>query len=308
MGNNVEISVVMAAYNAGTALLATLDSILSQGDVALEFIIVDDGSTDGTSQLLEEYAAADRRIKIIHQENRGLTLALINGCSSARGAYIARQDAGDISHPYRLAKQLSCMNKYHAALVSCGTRYVGPNGEYLYDVVPSSQEATASLRTFDIKEVRGPSHHGSTLFPRKLYEKVGGYRPEFYFGQDLDLWLRLAEHGKHYVVPQVLYHASLKPESISGLYRKEQVKLTRIMLEATSLRQRNLSEYPALTEAMAIRPKERHAGSRPDLAQALYFIGACLRKQGDGRARDYFRKSLRTYPLHLRSWYRFLLG
>lgn len=299
----------MSVYNSETTLQKTLDSILSQKGVAFEFVIVNDGSTDESGRILEKYAGRDSRIKTIHQENRGLTRALIEGCAAARGEYISRQDAGDLSCSDRLLKQLSCMNENHnAALVSCGTRFIGPEGEHLYDALPDPLEATASLRTLDIKKVRGPSHHGSTIFSRRLYERVGGYRSEFFFGQDLDLWLRLAEYGEHIVVPEVLYLASIRPESISGLYRKEQVRLTKIMLEAASLRQRNLSEFTALKKAKNISPPGRRVASRLALAQAFYFIGACLRRKGDARAKGYFEKALRAYPLHLRSWYRIFLG
>jgi hypothetical protein len=174
--------------------------------------------------------------------------------------------------------------------------------------VQDSLEATLALRTSDLRKIKGPSHHGCAFFPRKLYEKVGGYRPEFYFGQDLDLWIRLVEYGEHLVVPEVLYQASITPESISGIYRKEQVKLTKIMLEAANLRRKNLSESQALEKARHITLPGRRATSRLALARALYFVGSCLRRNGDKRARGYFEKALRAWPFHLRSLYRLLLG
>lgn len=309
MQRSVDVSVVMGVCNAGNMLAETMESILSQNGAEFEFIIVNDGSIDETGKIIQEYAERDNRIRIIEQKNAGLTAALIRGCSVAKGEYIARQDAGDLSYPDRLAKQLSCIKMNHnTAIVSCGTRFVGPEGEHLYDALPDSLEATASLRTLDIKKVRGPTHHGSTFFPLRLYKRVGGYRSEFFFGQDLDLWLRLAEQGEHLVVPELLYQASIKPESISGLYRKEQVQLTKIMLEAASLRQRNLGECKALEKAKNISLPKRRAASRLALARAFYFIGACLRRNGDARAKGYFEKALRAYPLHLRSWYRLFLG
>jgi len=85
----------MSVYNGGTALAATLDSVLAQEGVAFEFIVVDDGSTDGSGALLDDHAQRDERLRVIHQDNRGLTRALIRGCAAARGPFIARQDAGD---------------------------------------------------------------------------------------------------------------------------------------------------------------------------------------------------------------------
>src|SRR5215472_5045758 len=102
MNGNPEVSVVMSVYNNAPDLARTLDSILSQEGVDFEFIVVNDGSSDQSGQILNKYAQRDSRLRIIHQENAGLTRALIRGCDVARGEYIARQDAGDFSLPDRL--------------------------------------------------------------------------------------------------------------------------------------------------------------------------------------------------------------
>src|SRR5262245_6785124 len=102
MTANCEVSVVMSVYNGASNLPATINSILSQEGVALEFIVVNDGSTDKTGEILDDYARRDNRVRVIHQKNTGLTRGLIRGCDAARGEFIARQDAGDISLPERL--------------------------------------------------------------------------------------------------------------------------------------------------------------------------------------------------------------
>src|SRR5919197_1200716 len=106
MSDSPEVSVVMSVYNGAANLRETIDSILNQEGVSLEFIIVNDGSTDESPRILAEYAERDLRINIIRQENQGLTRALIRGCAAAQGTYIARQDTGDISLPGRLIQQL----------------------------------------------------------------------------------------------------------------------------------------------------------------------------------------------------------
>ena len=102
MSEKVVVSVVMSVYNGAKYLRESVESVLSQEGVAFEFIIVNDGSTDDSGIILAEYAARDDRIRIIEQENTGLTRALIRGCDEAQGKYIARQDADDISMPNRL--------------------------------------------------------------------------------------------------------------------------------------------------------------------------------------------------------------
>src|SRR5436309_3301433 len=181
MTDTPDISVVMSVYNGAAHLRKTVDSILSQEAVELELIVVNDGSVDETGKILDEYSNHDCRVRVIHQENRGLTRALIAGCASAKGKYIARQDLGDISVPGRLLKQLNCIeHNIDCAFVSCGTRFIGPEGEHLYDVKDEAPGEMASLLTLDLRYIRGPSHHGSTFFSRDRYERVGGYRPEFY--------------------------------------------------------------------------------------------------------------------------------
>jgi len=299
----------MSVYNGALSLPATIDSVLAQEDVSLEFIIVDDGSTDGTSQILFEYARHDPRVKVFRQENQGLTKALIKGCAAAEGKYIARQDAGDISLPTRFAKQFAFIERYpDAAFVSCGTRFVGPLGEYLYDVQRESDNAGESVRDFGRNTDCGPSSHPSTMFGRVLYERVGGYRAEFYLSQDIDLWLRLAAHGKHRIMPEVLYQAAVSVSSLSGSFRTEQIKTVSLIIESARRRQEGLSDADVLAKALKIKLNPNKPASRFRRARALYFIGACLRRTQSPSASYYFRHALRTYPLHLRSAVRLLFG
>jgi len=93
------VSVVMGVYNGEALLPETIDSVLAQDMRDFEFIIVDDGSTDGSAAVLQHYATADSRIRVFHKSNAGLTLALIDGCNAARGEFIARIDVGDTMTP-----------------------------------------------------------------------------------------------------------------------------------------------------------------------------------------------------------------
>ena len=309
MNDSPDVSVVMSVYNGADHLRETLDSILAQEGVEFELVVVNDGSTDQSANILEEYSSRDKRVRVFQQENQGLTKSLIRGCSEARGKYIARQDAGDLSLPDRLVKQLNCFEaNVDAALVSCGTRFVGPNREHLYDVSPEPAAAMTRLLSLDLNEIRGPSHHGGTLFSKELYDRVGGYRSSFYFAQDLDLWIRLAESGTHVIVPEILYQSTVDVVSISGLYRKEQIQTAKAILDCARRRRNGLSEAPALGRAGGIRPPAKRYNNRLSRARALYFIGVCLKERKNPMAPDYFKRALRAYPLHLKSAARLLLG
>jgi len=303
-----EVSVVMSVYNAVDSLRHTIDSILGQQDMDLQFIIVNDGSTDRSEDILSRYADQDRRVQIVSQENQGLTRALIRGCALARGKYIARQDAGDVSLPGRLRNQLDRFNKDpNATLVSCGTRFIGPEREFLYEIIQTDIEAEVSLTSRDSKSIRCPPSQASVMFPRAAYESVGGYRAEFCVAQDLDLWLRLNEIGHHVSVPKVFYEAIVKPLDLSRCYRKEQVRLTKLILESGRLRREGQDEGPVLKRASQIALRRNSSIKRLKYARGCYFIGACLKSNHDPSAQKYFWRAIQAYPLHLRSWVRLLV-
>ena len=256
MREKVDVSVVMSVYNGAEYLRQSVESILSQEGVRFEFIIVNDGSTDESPAILEEYAKKDGRITVIHQENQGLTKALIRGCAEAKGEFICRQDCGDISKPGRLAKQLEHIRSgKDRVLVSCATNVVGPKQEFLYNTFGDVDDEAVrnSLLSGSLRTIRGLSHHGSAFFPNELYKKVGGYRSEFYFAQDLDLWVRLARYGKVSFCPEVLYEAQFTEHSISGLYRKEQIALTKIILDLRNLEPTDPKSAQLLRQASLIR-------------------------------------------------------
>lgn len=305
-----EVSVVMSVYNSSTTLAHTLDSVLCQEGVDLEFIVIDDGSTDATQEILDELSARDARLRVFHQENVGLTRSLIRGCEAARGEFIARQDAGgDLSLDGRLRAQVEGLRlNPNVALVSSGARFVGPKNEFLYEVAPVESDLTEGLQVIDPKAVRGPAHHGSTMFRRADYLTVGGYRPQFAVAQDLDLWLRLAEIGTHLPIHRTAYQAKVTPGSISQSKRSQQVKITRIIVECARRRREGGSEEPLLRKAAHFKIDSTGRVGRLARSSALYFIGSCLEAQTHRAGRDYFLASLQQFPLHLKSWWRLLFG
>jgi glycosyltransferase involved in cell wall biosynthesis len=294
------VSVVMGVYNGADGLDATLASVLAQRDVALELIVVDDGSTDATGAILAALAMQDPRVRVLHQANSGLTSALIAGCRLARGAFIARQDAGDVSTPDRLRKQLTRMAASGGAVMCSGfVEFVGPNEEALFSSAVDEADAIGAGG----RERRGPSHHGVVLMRRDAYEAVGGYREAFYFAQDRDLWSRLVEAGRHVVVPEVLYRARLEPGSLSGRYAREQRQLGKLIRQAAAARRAGRDEAQFLRAAARVKPWRR-GDTRRGYAKGAYFIGSCLQGRDPAAARQYFREAVASDPLHLRAWLR----
>jgi glycosyltransferase involved in cell wall biosynthesis len=294
-----EISVVMGVYNGAAHLRETMDSVLSQTGVTLEFVVVDDGSSDATPAILESYASRDPRVRLRRQGRLGLTCALIAGCSAARASVIARQDCGDVSLPDRFVRQLDRLRSAPgASLVSAGSEFLGPRDEWLYAVQDSDATLEAGLARASLASTRGPSHHGATMFSRAAYDAAGGYRAAFAVAQDLDLWMRLWEQGRVLAVPEVLYRARLLPRSLSATRRAEQVAYTRVIVEGAKARRNGRQDQS--NEAA------RHIGvastSQSAAGQFSYFLGRVLEASAPEAAQFYLRQALREDPLFARAW------
>lgn len=294
------LSVVLSVYNGAAELPATLDSILGQTERGFECIVIDDGSTDETPSILAGYAARDARLRVLTQPNLGLTRSLARGCAAARGTFIARHDNGDRSHPDRFARQLARIEEGHV-LVSCATRVVDPGGDTMYVSRADGDEVRRSLMLDDARHVHGIPSHGSAMFRRDAYDRAGGYRAQFRFAQDLDLWIRMAPLGTIAVLDDVLYDLTFTPSSISASNRAAQVRLTEL---AVALRDGGdkdvlLARAAEITAARTDRHGE---------AAALYFIGKCLLRQRNPRGRGYLRRAIAADPLHWRAWLSLIAG
>lgn len=289
------VSVVMGVRNGATSLAATLDSLTGQEGVNLEIVVINDGSSDDTGALLAARAAAEPRLRVLERPGRGLTRSLIEGCQAARGSFIARQDAGDLSLPGRLLRQLRCLKQHpEASLCSTHVRLVVPEGATVRVNAPEPAELADGLT--------GPAIHGSVMMRRSAYARAGGYRPMFYFAQDIDLWSRMVELGTHLVVPEVLYEATLSPGSISGSRRREQEAFHALIVAATEARRGGQPEAPVLKEAEALSERCRGLRAQPRRqADGAYFIGACLSREHPDLARRYLRQALALNPWHLKA-------
>jgi GT2 family glycosyltransferase len=273
------ISVVTSTYNGASYLEKSLQSVLDQQGVEIELIVVDDGSTDDSSEIIGRLARKDNRVRLFSQENQGLTRALIRGCAEVRGAYIARHDSDDVSLPGRLETQVTALSNNTAlTLVSCYSQATGPRDEPLYvsGGAANPDEAMRHLRAGK----QGPAGHGSTMFRAETYRSVGGYRPEFRYSQDWDLWLRLTEKGEFAFVPEIFYCYRIGEASISANRRTQQSRLGHIAMQCAQARLAGASESSYLEEATRISAEI--APMRRDQSNS-YFIASCLLKKGDLR-------------------------
>ena len=205
------ISVLMSVYNSEEHLEDAITSILNQTYTDFEFIIIDDGSSDNSIDIIQRWAARDKRIIFISNgSNLGLAVSLNKGISIARGKYIARQDADDLSAATRLQKQITfALDNDKVDLIGTDTFVIDMYGQTAYK---RFYENKAS----DFKEMilnrKGIIAHGSAFIKKSKLLELDCYDPRFYYLQDGELWLRFLASGSHiHIVNQPLYYFRLSP-------------------------------------------------------------------------------------------------
>lgn len=197
------ITVLMSVFNGEAYLDAAIGSILGQSYRDFDFLIVDDGSTDGSAAILARQAAADPRITVIRKENAGLAAALNAGLAAIDSEYVARMDADDVSLPTRLAQQLAFLDS-HPEIAVVGSRVAAiEDGGGIRRVREVASEPEAVARALPL---RNAIVHPSTMMRTAVLRAAGGYREEFRYSQDYDLWLRLVATEQLANMPDVLLH------------------------------------------------------------------------------------------------------
>jgi tetratricopeptide (TPR) repeat protein len=180
----------MPVHNEASHLAEALDSLLTQTYRDLEIVCIDDGSTDGSPEILAAYRRRDRRLVVRRQTRSGIVDALNHGCRLARGRYLARMDADDVALPDRLERQVAFLDRHpEVAVVGGAVILISADG---------TPFATARCPVSD-PEIRAalirsnPLTHSAVMMRKAAFHAVGGYRPVAAHAEDYDLWLRMAE-------------------------------------------------------------------------------------------------------------------
>jgi glycosyltransferase involved in cell wall biosynthesis len=209
MQNDPMITVLMPAYNAECYIAEAIDSVLRQTYVDFEFIIVNDGSTDNTLNIINRFN--DPRIRIINQDNQGVAAALNNGLKHARARYIARFDADDICYPERLKKQLSFLEKNpEYILAGSDVEYISAGGDHLFnfECIAHTHEEIIQKMYFYC-----PFVHPAVMYKKDTIISLGGYPENAHNFEDYLLWTGIAKAGKLYNIPEPLIKYRLNPTS-----------------------------------------------------------------------------------------------
>lgn len=198
-----KVTVLMPVHNGGTYLSAAIDSILGQTFTEMEFLIVDDGSTDKTPDILTAYAGRDERIRILRNEaNLGIVASLNRGLVEARAPLLARMDADDLSLPERLEEQYRFLED-HPSKGLVGT----------WAEIWEEEHRTGRVHRHPVDETLirfellfgNPFVHSSVMMRRAVAREVGGYlAPRSPYPEDYDLWSRISEKTGVANIPQTL--------------------------------------------------------------------------------------------------------
>lgn len=217
------VSVLMAVYNGQSHVRQAVDGILAQTFQDFEFLIVDDGSTDETSRLLDEYAAP-QIVRLRHEKNRGLIAALNTGLAAARGEFVARQDADDFSYPDRLRIQVDFLrSRPEVALVGSDSVFEpAAGGARTTRVVERDPLRLAWILLFHC-----PLTHSSILFRRDAIRNLGGYGEDDLFVEDFALWARVTRSSRVASVGCPLVIRRRPPESITERHGSEMGRAAR---------------------------------------------------------------------------------
>lgn len=289
-----QISVVMAVYNGGEYLKLAIESILEQSFTDFEFIIINDGSTDSTPNVLTEYAHRDRRIRIISRENKGLVASLNEGISEARAPLIARMDADDIAYPTRFEKQFDYMQQ-NTEVVCVGSYYEVIDEEGLELTIAKAPTSDGQIQN---ALMRGHTVicHPTAMYRTDAVRSIGGYDEKFFLVEDIDLWIRLGEKGELANIPEPLLSYRTNSDSVSTQNGKVQLAKVGTVIEEASKR-RGVKNTFELDKHW--RPDETIASQ---LEFALKYGWWAFNYNNKKAAIKYAKRSIRLKPFAFEGW------
>jgi glycosyltransferase involved in cell wall biosynthesis len=214
MNGDPKISVVMPVYNGEAYLQEAIDSVLQQTFREFEFIIINDGSTDGTAAILARYEKIDHRITVLQQENRGLISALNRGCRLASAKYIARMDADDVCLPERFARQWKYIEGHpQIGIVGTWIRNI-KNGVVATDWCPPTNSKLLKWTHFFGVCVS----HPTVLMRTEVIKRLDFYRHGTVHVEDVDLWLRASYVTEFGNIPEVLLKYRESSGSVTNVH------------------------------------------------------------------------------------------
>lgn len=227
------LSVLIGCLNNAETLEQAIRSILSQSVSTLELIVVDDGSTDHTGDLVRAIQGTDTRVRYLRLPHRGISSSLNAGLQAARGDLVAFQDADDWSLPTRLEREMELLRaRPQVAVVGCRMREVAVDGT---ELVPRTAFAAGDVN--DVLLRFNPIPNSCAMVRRASALAVGGFDERFRYAMDYDLWLRLGERHVINTIDETL--AVRRMTGVNVAARKERAQTAEaIRIRVEALRRR----------------------------------------------------------------------
>ncbi len=251
--NNPKVTVLMPAYNAGKYIREAISSVLGQSFTDFELLIVNDGSTDDTVNIIHSFG--DARIVLINQDNRGVARALNLGLSYARAPYVARFDADDVCYPNRLKIQYEFITAYpEYSIIGSAVDYADADGHHIFTHHP---EGHLNEEIQQLKYNICPFIHSSVLYKKEVIINNGGYNEHAYTYEDHFLWVNILNNQKACNLSQPLIKVRLSPGSVSidGKWHKRQFR----SIKYATLKKISITESEG---AELYRISEKHYSSK----------------------------------------------
>jgi glycosyltransferase involved in cell wall biosynthesis len=237
------ISVILPVYNAADFVASAIESILQQTFQDFELIVIDDGSTDNSLEVIHRYLS-NPKVKVIKGEHKGLSCALNLGIAEAQYDWVARMDADDIAMPERFQRQLEATRSL-PQVVAWGTYafYISAKGKKL----GLASSGPTSIEDFEGQREEGhlvQLIHPTVILKKEIVLAAGGYRTEFEPVEDLDLFNRMAAYGPILAIPEPMLQYRIHNQSVSMKRFFFQRVLMRYVI---SSHRRSLEQLPAQT-------------------------------------------------------------
>ena len=266
----MKVSVILPAYNAEGTLEAPLESLRAQTHTEWEAIIVDDGSSDGTLALAESYAARDPRVRVIHQQNAGVSVARNAGIAAASCDWLLFLDADDTIAPEHLERMTQALERDDSLdAVRCGWCSLTPRG---YRTCISMPKQDGDL--FELLAVDWQFAIHACVVKKALVEEVGGFEPGLTTSEDWDLWQRVARTGARFgSVPELLAFYQMRRGSASK-------QAYRMLVDAVRVLEQGHAPDPRVPRPHPVYPQGYARDAKMIAFQKLYYAcfsaGLCL--------------------------------
>ena len=283
------ITIIIPTYNRANLLSRAIKSVLNQTFKDFELIVVDDGSTDNTAEVIKKFQEQDKRIRYIqHDKNKGTAATRNIGIKAAKGEYIAFLDSDDEWFPEKLEKQVSLFEhslRKNLGFVSCNyLEFYSESGREVLYRVPRHK---SSLKV--LLESNTLCNSSNVMIKKEVFDNVGHFDEKIKIGEDWDMWIRIAQKYNFDFVEEPLF--------------KYYIHQNNIMKTTSNLRKEKDIEY------IFQKYKEYYKADPKLYSIRLRYEGTSYILVGEARkGRECFIKSIKKYPLNIKSYLYFLLS